>query len=121
MVDFYKQRRRHLPDIVVLVEVLFLAEAADVSPPHGDGAGAADDDDDEEADGEREHRHHGHRVADGEARRGPQHAAAVVHHEQVAALVRPLHLPHLQPRRVAVLDEMLRVAQTCKRCLMLDH
>ena len=91
----------------MLVEVLFLAEAADVSPPHGDGAGAADDDDDEDADGEREHRHHGHRVADGEARRGPQHAAAVVHHEQVAALVRPLHLPHLQPRRVAVLDEML--------------
>ena len=110
-----------MPDVVVLVEVLLLAEAADVSPPHGDGAGAADDDDDEEADGEREHGHHGHRVADGEARRGPQHAAAVVHDEQVAALVRPLHLPHLQPRRVAVLDEMLRVALTCKRCLTLDR
>ena len=110
-----------MPDVVVLVEVLLLAEAANVSPPHGDGAGAADDDDDEEADGEREHGHHGHRVADGEARRGPQHAAAVVHDEQVAALVRPLHLPHLQPRRVAVLGEMLSGALTCKRCLTLDR
>ena len=86
----------------MLVEMLLPPEAADVSPPHGRCADTADHNNHKDADGESQHSHHGHRVLDGELHPRPQDPAAVINHEAVSGLIRPLNAPDDQSAPVAI-------------------
>ena len=44
----------------MLMELLFLPEAARVSPPHGDSADTTEDNDNQDTDTDGQHCHHGH-------------------------------------------------------------
>ena len=85
------------------MKVLLPPKAADVSSPHGGCTDAANHDDHKDADGESKHSDHGHGVLDHQLHPRPQDAAAVVNHEAVGGLIRPLNTSDHKSAPVTIL------------------
>ena len=87
----------------MLMKVLLPPKAADVSSPHGGCTDAANHNDHKDADGEREHSDHGHGVLDHQLHPRPQDTTAVVNHEAVGGLIRPLNTSDHKSASVTIL------------------